>query len=83
MTLHTYNPKLPAFYAFTDIAQTNFLKVKVIRARTKVKSRSHYDIAHLQCLSNVPTNYQLPTHYGFGDIARTKHLRSRLLQQKK
>ena len=31
----------------------------------KVKSRSHYDIAHLHPLTNVHTKYQLPTPYGF------------------
>ena len=31
----------------------------------KVKSRSHYDAAHLQPLTNVATKYQLPTPYGF------------------
>ena len=29
--------------------------------RSKVKSRSHHDVAHLHPLTNVPTNYQLPT----------------------
>ena len=33
---------------------------------------SHYDIAHLQPLTNVPTKYQLPTPYGFRDIAQTR-----------
>ena len=28
-------------------------------ARSKVKSRSHHDIAHLHPLTNVPTKYQL------------------------
>ena len=37
-------------------------------ARSKVKSRSHHDIAHLHPLTNVPTKYQLPTPYGFRDI---------------
>ena len=37
-------------------------------ARSKVKSRSHYDVAHLHPLTNVPTKYQLPTPYGFRDI---------------
>ena len=32
-------------------------------ARSKAKSRSHHDVAHLQSLSNVPTKYQLPTPY--------------------
>ena len=40
-------------------------------ARSKVKSRSHHDIAHLHHLTNVPTKYQLPTPYSFRDIART------------
>ena len=31
----------------------------------KVKSRSHYDAAHLHALTNVPTKYQLPTPYRF------------------
>ena len=30
----------------------------------KVKSRSHYEVAHLQPLTNVPTKYHLPTPYG-------------------
>ena len=41
-------------------------------ARSKVKSRSHHDVAHLQPLSNVPTKYQPPTLYGFRDIAQAK-----------
>ena len=32
--------------------------------RTKVKSRSHHDISHLQPLTNIPTKYQLPTPLG-------------------
>ena len=39
-------------------------------ARSKVKSWSHHDVAHLHPLTNVPTKYQLPTPYGFRDIAR-------------
>ena len=35
--------------------------LKVITAMSKVKSRSHYDVAHLHPLINVPTKYQLPT----------------------
>ena len=48
-------------------------------ARSKVKSRSHHDVAHLHPLTNVPTKYQLPAPYGFRDIARTRFYRS--LQQ--
>ena len=47
-------------------------------ARSKVKSRSHHDVAHLNPLTNVTTTYQLPTPYGFQDIARTRIFRSNL-----
>ena len=50
-------------------------------ARSKVKLRSHHDIAHLHPLTNVPTKYELHTPYGFQDIAQTKFYRSRSLQQ--
>ena len=40
-------------------------------ARSKVKSRSHHDVAHLLPLSNVPSKYQLPTPYSFWNTART------------
>ena len=50
-------------------------------ARSKVKSRSDHDVAHLQSLTNIPTKYQLPTPYSFRDIARTRFYRSRSLQQ--
>ena len=55
--------------------------MKVTTARSKVKSGSHHDAAHLQPLTNVPTKYQLPTPYSFRDIARTRFYRSRSLQQ--
>ena len=44
------------------------LKVKITTVRSKVKSRSHHDIAHLQLPTNVPTKYSLPTHDSFQDI---------------
>ena len=50
-------------------------------ARSKVKSRSHHDVAHLQTLTNVPAKYQLPTPYGCRDIARTRFSNSRSLRQ--
>ena len=50
-------------------------------ARSKVKSRSDHDVAHLHPLTNVPTKYQLPTPYGFQDIARTRFSRPRSLWQ--
>ena len=38
-------------------------------ARSKVKSRSHHDDAHLHPLTNVPTKYQLAIPYNVRDIA--------------
>ena len=51
--------------------------------RSKVKSRSHHDAAHLQPLTNVITKHQLPTRYEFRDIARTRLYRSRSLRKVK
>ena len=34
-------------------------------ARSKVKSRSHHDVAHLHPLTSVPQKYQLPKPYSF------------------
>ena len=50
-------------------------------ARSKVKSRSHHDVAQLHALTNVPTKYQLPTPNSFRDIARTRFYMSRSLWQ--
>ena len=50
-------------------------------ARSKVKSRSDHDVAHLQPLTNVPAKYQLPTPYGCRDIARKRFSNSRSLWQ--
>ena len=50
-------------------------------ARSKVKTRSHYDIAHLHPLTNVPTKYQLPTPIGLRDIAWTRFSNSRSQRQ--
>ena len=55
--------------------------MKFTTARSKVKSRSRYYVAHLHPLTNVPTNYQLPTPHGFQDIARTRFYRSSSLRQ--
>ena len=50
-------------------------------ARSKVKSWSDHDVAHLHPITNIPTKYQLPTPYSFRDIARTRFYRSRSLRQ--
>ena len=39
----------------------SILKDMVTTTRSKVTSRSHHDLAHLQPPTNVPTKYQLPT----------------------
>ena len=57
------------------------LKLVVTMTRSKVKSRSHHDIAHLHLLTNVPTTYPLPTPYHFRDMAWTRFYRSSSLQQ--
>ena len=57
------------------------LKFMVTMTTSKVKSRSHNNVAHLQLLTNVPTKYHLPTPYGFRDIAQTRFYRSRSLRQ--
>ena len=57
------------------------LKLMVTMTRSKVKSRSHHNVAHLQPPTNVPTKYQLLTPYCFQDIVRTKFYRSRSLWQ--
>ena len=44
--------------------QYKILKVKVTMARSKVKSMSHHNVAHLLSLTNVHTKYQLPAPYG-------------------
>ena len=64
------------------MGRTRFFKVKVITARSNVKSRSNYDVAQLHPLTNVPAQYIHPTPYGFRDMARTRFLRSRSKRQK-
>ena len=49
--------------------------------RSKVKSRSHHDAAHLQPPTNILTKHQLSTTYGFRDIPWTRFCRSRSLRQ--
>ena len=57
------------------------LKLMVTITWSKVKSRSHHDVAQLQPLRNVPTKYQFPTLYCFRDTAWKKFYRSRSLRQ--
>ena len=44
---------------FPRYCHNKILQVKVNTARSKVKSRSHHYILHLQPLTNVPSKYQL------------------------
>ena len=50
---------------FPRYSPDKIFKLKVATARSKVKSRSDHDVAHLHPLTNVPIKYQLPTPYGF------------------
>ena len=43
-------------------------------ARSRVKSKSDHDVAHLHPLTNFPTKCQLSTPYGFRDIAWTRSI---------
>ena len=56
---------------FLRYSPDKIFKLKVTMARSKVKSRSDSDVAHLHIITNVSTQYQLPTPYGFWDTART------------
>ena len=57
---------------FLRYSPDKVLQVKVTTARSKVKSRSDHDLAHLHPLTNVPTKHQLPTPYCFRDISLDK-----------
>ena len=88
MTLHTYKVQpmsLPSINSYTlwfpRYNLDKIFKLKVNAARSRVKSRSHHDVAHLQGPANVPTKYQLPTPYGFRDIIWTRFSNSRSMQQ--
>ena len=71
MTLHHLHPltniptkyQLPTPYGFRDIARTRFYRSRSLAARSKVKSRSHYDVAQTtppnQCPYQVSTSYTL------------------------
>ena len=68
MTLHTYTPNQCPYQVSTSYTlrfliynPDKIFKLKVTTARSKVKSRSHHDIAHLHPLTNVPTKYSV-TH---------------------
>ena len=89
ITLHTYTPlsmSLPSInFLHLTVAKIysldKILWVKVTAARSKVKSRSHNDVAHLHSLTNVHTKYQLPSPYSFRDIAQSRFSNSRSLRQ--
>ena len=59
---------------FPRYGPDKIFKVKVTTARSKVKSRLNYDVAHLHPLTNVPTKYHHPTPYSYWDLARTRYL---------
>ena len=61
--------------SFLRYSLDKIFKLKVTMAKSKVKSRSHHDVAHLHPLANVPTKYQFPTHYGVRDTRWTTSFR--------
>ena len=70
MMLHTYNPQpmtLPSinflYFMVSETVLDQYFKGQ--GHYSKVKSRSHHDVAHLQFPTNLPTKYQLPRPYGF------------------
>ena len=63
MSLPTINLSTCYTLQFLRYSPDNIVTVKVTTVRLKVKSRSHYDIAHLHPLTNAPTTYELPTPY--------------------
>ena len=70
MTLTVLNQcpyQVSTFYTlrFPRYRPDKVFALKVTTARSKVKSRSDHDVAHLHILTNVSTKYQLPTPYGF------------------
>ena len=88
MTLHTYTPNQCPYQVSTSYtlwlprySPDKIFKLKVTTARSKVKSRSDHDVAHLHPPINVSAKYQLPTPYGCRDIARTRFSNSRSLRQ--
>ena len=46
---------------FLRYSRDKIFKLKVTMARSKVKSRSYHDVAHLDLSTNVPTRYQHST----------------------
>ena len=75
--------QVSTFYTlwFLRYCPDKILKVKVTKAKSKVNSRSHHNLAHLQPPTNIPTKYQISTPYSFRDIARKRFYRSRSIQQ--
>ena len=50
---------------FLRYGQRKILKVKVTTVMSKVKSRSHHDVAQLHTQTNAPTKYQFPKSLRF------------------
>ena len=84
----TYTPnqcpyQVSTFYTLWNPRNSpdNILKLMVTITKSKVKSRSQNDVAHLHPLTNIPTKYQLHTPYSFRVIAQTRFYRSKSLRQ--
>ena len=86
--MHTYISnqcpyQVSTFYTFCNPRNNpdKILKLMVTMTMSKVKSRSHNDVARLQPLTNILIIYQLPTPNDFQNIAQTRFYRLRSLRQ--
>ena len=75
--MHTYTPnqcphQVSTFYALwnTKNSPDKILKLMVITTRSKVKSRSHHDLAYLPPLTNVSLPSINFLHFTVSGIAR-------------
>ena len=78
MMMHTLTPNQYPYQVSTLYILRNprnnldNILTPMVTTRSKLKLRSHHDVAHLQPSTNDPTRYQLPTLYIFKDIVWTK-----------
>ena len=73
--VNSFDYQLSTPYGIQKTARIlKILKLMVTLTKSKVKSRSHHNVAHPQPLTIVPSKYQRP-------ITRTRFYRSRSLRQ--
>ena len=79
MTMHIYTPNQYVYQVSTSYTlqflrynPDKIFKLKVTTARSKGKSRSDYDVAHLHSQTNVPSKFFNFLHLMVSDIAWTR-----------